>query len=359
LPLGLALGLAGVRPRVAALGGFALSFLIESLQYSVIAGRDASLSDVVTNTAGAALGAALAPHLPTLFRPGRRAAAFLATATTLLWAGAWLFGAWALQGSVGQGHWRGRFPGDLPDAPALNGEALSASIGGVPLRLAPSALPPEVERRFARDSFTLRVEVRPGPPIARRENVVTVIDVRQDSSIENNSLVLTLNRVRPRALLTFRINAARARLRMPSFNFGPVFDVPPGGEVRFEVSRAGGTLRGVADRGGRTLVTEYRIGPELLWAVLAPRTPQPGLAWAAEAFLWAAALLGVAGYWAGRARHMGIVLLALALSVSVQVFTPSFFAVAQQSLLGCTMLLGALLLGMLAGRRAFPLPGLP
>ena len=173
LPLGLALGLAGVRPRMAALGAFGLAVLVESLQYTVITGRDASLSDVITNTAGAALGAAIAPHLPTLLRPGRRAAATLGITATALWAAAWLFGAWALQGNIGAGHWRGRFPGDMPDAPALNGEATRASISGAPIGLVPVSLPAEVEQGFARDSFTLRVEAKPGPPIAWRENVVT------------------------------------------------------------------------------------------------------------------------------------------------------------------------------------------
>ena len=355
LPLGLLLGLAGVRPGVAALGAFGLAVLVESLQYTVVTGRDASLSDVLTNTVGAALGAALAPHLPILLRPGRRAAARFGLAMTVLWAGAWLFGAWAMEGSPGAGHWRGRFPGDLPDAPALSGEAVRASISGAPLGLAPVSLPAAVEQRFARDSFTLQVMVRPGPPIAWRENVVTIIDFREVAGDGNNSLVMTLNRVRPRALLTFRINAARARLRTPSFNLGPAFDVTPGREVTLEVSRARGILHAAADRDGQALITDYRIGPELLWAVLAPRTPQPGLEWRIETFLWAALLLAAAGCWAGRSRSRGIFLLVLFLAVLVQAVTHRLFAVAEQSLLGWTMLLGALLLGTAVGRR-YPSP---
>jgi len=356
LPLGLALGLAGVRPRMAALGAFGLAVLVESLQYTVITGRDASLSDVITNTAGAALGAAIAPHLPTLLRPGRRAAATLGITATALWAAAWLFGAWALQGNIGAGHWRGRFPGDMPDAPALNGEATRASISSAPIGLVPVSLPAEVEQGFARDSFTLRVEAKPGPPIAWRENVVTIIDFRDDGGDANNSLVMTLNRVRTRALLTFRINAARVRLRIPSFNLGPAFDVAPGGDVTLQVSRARGTLRADIQRGGQSLVTEYRIGPELLWSVMAPRTPWPGLPWMIEAFLWGAVLLGIAGYWSGRARSAGILVLVLAASVSVQLLTPRLFAVAPQSPLGWTMLLGGLLAGFLLGRQSPRLP---
>jgi hypothetical protein len=351
LPLGLALGLAGVRPRMVALGAFGLAVLVESLQYAVVTGRDASLSDVVTNTTGAALGAMLAPHLPTLLRPGRRAAATLGIGMTVLWAAAWLFGAWAMQGNVGAGHWRGRFPGDLPDAPAVSGEAVRASIGGTSIGLAPVSLPMEVEQGFSRDSFALRVVVRPGPAIAPRENVVTIIDIRQDDSVANNSLVMVLNRVQERALLGFRINAARVRLRTPSFNLGPAFDVPPGGEVTLDVARARGALRADASHAGKALHTEYRIGPELLWSVLAPRTPQPGLAWIIEAFLWPTALLLVAGYWCGRSGARSVVLLALFLAILTQAATPRLLAVADQSVLGWTMLLGALILGVAFGRR--------
>jgi hypothetical protein len=191
--------------------------------------------------------------------------------------------------------------------------------------------------------------VRPGPPIAWRENVVTIIDFRDDASDANNSLVMMLNRVRHRALLSFRINAARARLRTPSFNLGPAFDVPSGREVTLEVSRARGMLRAAAVRNGQPLATEYRIGPELLWAVMAPRTPRPGLEWIVEAFLWPAALLLVAGYWTGRSGSRGIALLAVFLAVLVQAATPRLFAVAEQSPLGWTMLLGGLLIGAAIG----------
>lgn len=296
----------------------------------------------------------LAPHLPGLLRPARQAAARLALAAVLVFAVAWVFGAWALGSDPGQGKWRGRAFNDFPDAPPFNGELVRASIDGSPLQVAPAPLPLDVEHAFARDSFTLRVAVRPGPPIAWRENVITIIDFRDDASDANNSLVMMLNRVRHRALLSFRINAARARLRTPSFNLGPAFDVPSGREVTLEVSRARGMLRAAAVRNGQPLTTEYRIGPELLWAVMAPRTPRPGLEWIVEAFLWPAALLLVAGYWTGRSGSRRVLLLAALLAILVQVATPPLFAVAGQSPLGWTMLLGALVLGALAGRRSLP-----
>ena len=350
VPLGFFLGLAGARPSRAALAGLTLSLIVETLQYFLVSGRDAAVSDIITNTAGSALGAGLAPHSASLLWPGRRAAAGLGFLTTLVWSGLWLFGGWALEGDIGAGQWRGRFPGDLPDAPALSGVAVQANINGAPLGLAPATLPLEVEQRFGRDSFELRVVIQPGPPVAWRENVVTIIDVTPSRHEGNNRLVMTLNRVGALALLSYRINAARVRLRTPSFNFGPAFDVPVGRTATLDISRSRGNLRGTADRDGNRLITDYRIAPELLWAVLAPRTPQPGDRWRLEPFLWAAGMLAAAGYWSGRSRSRAVIMFAFLWVVLVQVVTPRLFAVAEQSPLGWTMFLTALILGAVAGR---------
>jgi len=354
LPLGLMLGLAGVRPGRAALAGFCLAFLIETLQYFVVPGRDASASDVLTNTAGTWLGALLAPRLPLLMRPGREAAARLAIAAVLAWAGAWVFGAWAIGGNVGSGNWRGRAPNDLPDAPAFSGEVAEVSMDGVPLRLAPADLPRRVEEAFARDSFVIEGVVRPQAPAAPRENLVTIIDVSRNGGTEFNNLVVVFNRATKRGVVGFRINAARLRLRTPQFNFGTMFDVPDGGSVRFRVLRAGGALRGTAEGDRKPLVTEFRLGPELLWSELLPRTPRPTMLWSVESFLWGAVLLGLAGYWGLRSARISVVLIALVISVAGQLAVPLYFPVARQSLLGWLMLIGGLVLGAVIGRRTKP-----
>jgi VanZ like family len=79
-PLGFGLGLAGVRPRIVLLGSLATSLCVESLQAYVIAGRVANVVDVVTNTTGAALGAAMAPRWRLVICPPRKASRWLAAA---------------------------------------------------------------------------------------------------------------------------------------------------------------------------------------------------------------------------------------------------------------------------------------
>src|SRR5213594_3407894 len=73
LPLGAALSVAGWRPwRTIALGAL-LSCGVETAQF-VIPGRDPSLSDVLFNTLGTALGVVLAHTAPAVWRPTRRRA---------------------------------------------------------------------------------------------------------------------------------------------------------------------------------------------------------------------------------------------------------------------------------------------
>jgi hypothetical protein len=356
LPLGLVLGLGGVRPRIAALIAFLLSLAVETLQYTVVPGRDASLSDVITNTAGAALGAWLAPRLPLLLRPSQRAARPMAMLAVLLWSGAWLFGAWAISTDPGHGGWRGRVANDLPGAPPFNGEVVAAFLDGTALAVVPAALPPEVEHAFARDSFVLEGSVRPGPAIAPKENIVTIIDGRGGATTSSN-LVMVFNRASTMGIIGFRLNSSRLRLRTPAFPLGRIFNVPVNEEVRFRVSRVAGILRASAQGVGPELSTKYRLGPELLWSMIASRTPRPTALWNLEAFLWAAVLLGVAGFWGGRSGRVGVLAGAFMIAVAVQWVVPRMQPVSAQSPLGWSMLLGGLLLGAVAGHRSIrPLP---
>lgn len=69
VPLGIALVVAGLSWPRAALVSALVSLGIESLQFSVVAGRDASISDLLTNTFGGTTGALLAVHWRQVARP--------------------------------------------------------------------------------------------------------------------------------------------------------------------------------------------------------------------------------------------------------------------------------------------------
>ena len=86
LPLGFALALAGLRQRSAIIGIVALTIGIELYQALAAPGRDASVGDVIANTAGGILGWQLARRRDALLRPSRREALAMLVAVTVTFA---------------------------------------------------------------------------------------------------------------------------------------------------------------------------------------------------------------------------------------------------------------------------------
>lgn len=130
LPLGVGLAMSGKRawPAVAAM--CAASTCIELLQLTVIAGRDPSMGDVITNSTGGALGFLIGRHVDVFWRPSARQATVLLT----LWLVAWGAGAAAASYSQVPAPTRSQYYGQIARAlggqPAYSGRVLSARIGG-------------------------------------------------------------------------------------------------------------------------------------------------------------------------------------------------------------------------------------
>lgn len=133
LPLGLALGVSGMRTGRVLLIGAGISLVIELLQLTVIPGRDSSAADIVTNALGAALGGWISGRRRRILFPGARWAAFLA--------GGWAFAggliailtAWSLEPSFRATTWYGQWAphGDEPewfDGPILGVELGARSL---------------------------------------------------------------------------------------------------------------------------------------------------------------------------------------------------------------------------------------
>ena len=93
-PLGVGLALSGVGLRWIVVGGFLLSLAVETIQYGWLIGRDASLSDLLSNALGASLGAAVALMLPRMLEGTARSmrwrfGAALGTCWIVLATGGW------------------------------------------------------------------------------------------------------------------------------------------------------------------------------------------------------------------------------------------------------------------------------
>ncbi|MBV9880310.1 MAG: VanZ family protein [Gemmatirosa sp.] len=119
VPLGAALVLAGLSWRRAALLGAAFSLGIETAQWLVIAGRFATLSDVLTNSTGTLVGATIATWRHEWLRPRRRVATWLAAAAAAGWLGVFGFSTWAL----------GRVPDASGEPPRISARTTTPGFG--------------------------------------------------------------------------------------------------------------------------------------------------------------------------------------------------------------------------------------
>jgi hypothetical protein len=304
LPLALGLRLSGQSwGRTVLLCGL-LSFTVELLQLLVVPGRDASLSDVLTNTTSAAIGATLADHLPRMVAPRpRAAAAFLAGGIALLLlllaASAWLLTPWVPDGPL-TSHWAGydAFTGRV-EAVHLDGAPMPSD--GVP---ADSAA---LRRRLAAGSFALEAEVVSGRPVADH-SWIYVLRVPA-----GGALSLSLLRREARIELTTRALRFRlwpAAVTLPA-GLPERADVP----VRLTASGHDRRIRLTSAYGGRERSVELAISPAYGWILVLPfeMATGTGIRWITAIGL-AAAWLPL-GFWARRTSRPGAALAALAVAL--------------------------------------------
>lgn len=263
LPLGVGIGLAGRRPRSAAVAAGLLSLAVETLQFAGVPGRDASLSDLLSNTAGGALGALLARHFGALALPGPPLARTLAAGCAAAWVAALALSAWLMApGSSGgplASNWAGRAPHPFPFAGTLR----TVLLNGI-------ELPPEGPPR---DTGTVRATLDGG----RNELVLRGVSgpapgldawIYLLSAGTRPQLLVVQKRTRASIMVPAR--ALRFRLRAPALALPGALPTEAG--VAFDLSggRRGHRLHlEVAHTGGRR-AAELALSPAHGWVLIAP-----------------------------------------------------------------------------------------
>ncbi len=131
LPFGFALASAGMRKGAAVALIVALTFGVELLQASVIVGRDASLGDVLANTAGGVLGWIAATRRRQLLTPGRRGALAAVVAIGAAFAIVATMATGLLQPALSLAEYtRARMAPTVAGRPRFGGEVLKFSVNG-------------------------------------------------------------------------------------------------------------------------------------------------------------------------------------------------------------------------------------
>ncbi len=144
VPLGAAAHRLGWRFRSTVIGCLVLAICIELVQGLLIVGRDASISDVITNTLGGALGWTLARHWRTLAHPAPRAAAVTAAALAVAAMGWGVMASSLLRPAMARAEYtRVRFAPPVAGRPTYAGSVLAFSLNGAMLRdrQVPDSLP--------------------------------------------------------------------------------------------------------------------------------------------------------------------------------------------------------------------------
>ena len=311
VPVGFGLGLAtGSRVRPVILAGL-LSLTVELLQLTLVPGRDASLSDLLTNTTGAALGALLAARLEMLLRPTAGHARRLMVAWSAGLLGAAGLATWLLIPDTRDplvSEW-----GGAPGPEMFGGQVEWVKLDGVPVA------PGETRRDSARLAHSLRSEettldarVVTGPPSPHRRWIYRIGPRHNPNGF--------LSQQQRAAVLGLPARALRFYLHPPSLLLRDAFPADSGVPVTLRAGRRHGTMRIDSEYGRERRTIAVGLSPAASWVLVAPF----GLALGAEGRLITAAVLVVLlaplGYWARAAGsgRLGLLLpatLILALAV--------------------------------------------
>jgi hypothetical protein len=313
LPLAVGLRLSGHSWLRTVLVAAAVSFTVELLQLRVVPGRDASLSDLLSNTTSAAIGAAMAPVLPGALAPARRRAwAFLGGGSAVVLA-LLAVSAWLLTPDIPDGQLFSRLAEQERGAEVFAGSVRSLRLNGV-LRPAGGLLPDSaaLRRQLDEGNLTLEAELVSGAPVVDRAWIY-ILRVPSGTA-------LVLSQVEREAGVAVPARARRYRFDLPLVTLADALPATSGIPVRLLAQERGRRVTLRSEYGGVVRSVELGISPAFGWVMLVPLELAVGTHVRWVTGLCLAALFFPLGYWAGWTRRRlapaawlaGMLLLALA-----------------------------------------------
>jgi hypothetical protein len=291
-----------------------VSLAVECLQYFVVSGRDASLSDLLTNTGGAAIAAAVAPWLPDLVTPAPRAAPRRLVGAAVVWLAALGVSALAMMPWVPGNPLRSDCTRNEEIADDFARTVRSVVLNGVLLPCDGEVLRDARLREAMRaGAITLDVVVVSGNPDRSRALIHTVRG--------RGRLLLMLAQHRRSAAFTAPTASRRLRLFSPILRLPEAF--PPAAGLSVEIHA------GVRDRrmwissrhSGAGATMDLALSPSQGWSVLFPWGIDPGRPFRLVTAIWIAGLILPVGYFAAgvRSRPLGVGAIALGLGAGLWV----------------------------------------
>ena len=291
-PLATGLRLTGWSWRRVVAVSASLSFTVEVLQYYVVAGRDASLSDLLTNTAGAAIAAAIAPRLGRLLAPDRTLARRLFFGSLALWLGVLTLSAIAMMPWVPSGRLRNDCTRSFGKDDTFSGTVQSVVLNGVRLPCddeLPGALP--LREALSRGEATLDVVAVSASPTSRRSLIHAV-------RVPRGFLVVLAQEGRSAAFNAPTL-ALRLRLYSPILRLPEAFPPREGIPVELHAGILHRRMWISSSRSGNRGRVDLALSPSHGWSAILPWGIQMGWPLRLATAFWIGGLILPAAYWAG------------------------------------------------------------
>lgn len=293
IPLGWALS-HWVRPGKAIGLCLLATIAIETLQATVLTGRDSSLRDILSNAAGGAIGVWLFGSWRRLLWPGERAGAVLGLLSATAWLAILTFSALGTGLAPSTEPWFGLWTTQYGDYTQYPGKLLSLGVGGWTPPHGEIPEPIVLREAMDRNSFLLRAQVISGPEPRRTAPIFSIVDRAHDEQLVlGQDRFALLLQVRTR-FEQWEFRPLIARLAMfPGRAQGDTVNIEAGKEAGDLVLRASGA-------GGQSEV-RLPLTVGWGWAAMIPFRYPVQVEWLLFNPLWLAGLIFPTGYWFGRA----------------------------------------------------------
>jgi hypothetical protein len=296
IPLGFGLGFAGLDRRRTMLLAVALTLTVEALQFTVIAGRYASVRDLMTNVLGAWLGWLLARHWRSFVLPEPRIARMLVACSACVWVGTQAGTAWMLASDPHPPPWWAQvIPHHFRFPAIFRGDIVAMSLGRRAI----------LESDQLQDADQLRSDLIRGASLLSVVTNVTptpgLAPILAISAGEHEAALLA--QTGRDGVFRIRVRGVGAGFRPPSVRIPHAFAGARADTFSIAGAYFGGRYRLEAVRAGELLHRDLAASPSWGWAFLLPFS---NYSFGPEVFpltaLWLVGWLGLIGFWAGRAR---------------------------------------------------------
>jgi hypothetical protein len=297
VPLGLGLGLLGMTWSRGLLLVGVTTLTVEVLQLSVVAGRDASLSDLITNMLGGLLGLALALRWRQILFPSSRASALVAVTGAVAWLGLQGFTAFALQRVLPRSVYYGQWAPVLGQFEPFTGTVVSARLNEIPLPGTRLGNSDTVRKALLAPGSVLEVKATSGHPTHDVAPIFSIFDDRQRE-------ILLLGQDGLDLVFRVRTRTGPLGLRGPALQLSHALPPDTGVSIELRARYRPGHYQLDADVAGQRHTRDLALSASWGWTFLLPFDHAFGEEMPWLTMLWVGGLLLPIGYYFGRSDGM-------------------------------------------------------